>query len=192
MTIMKKLACSAALGLATMSVPVLAQAVPPATIIIVDMEEVINTSAAGKAAQAQLQSQANALQSRAQSLDTGFRSENDALNKAAESKTMTEAALQAKAQDLQKRVQAAQLEMAQKQRQFTLNQQFVGKQISDAVQPIISEVMKEKGAMIALDQGVTIQTANALDVTPIVLQRLNAKLPNVSVNAPAAPASQGR
>jgi outer membrane protein len=191
MTISKKLALAAALSLASVSMPAFAQAVPSATIIIVDMEEVINTSAAGKGAQTQLQAQASALQARAQQLDAGFRAENDALNKAAESKTMTQPVLEAKAGDLQKRVQAAQVEMSNKQRQFAMNQQYVGKQISDAVQPIITEVMKEKNAMIALDQGSTIQASNALDVTAVVLQRLNAKLPSVSVNAPAA-ATQGR
>lgn len=192
MTLTKKLALSAALGLASVSMPAFAQAVPPATIIIVDVDEVMTTSTAGKAAAAQLQAQANALQTRAQQLDSGFRSEGDALQKAAAAKTMAQPALEAKANDLQKRVQAAQVEISTKQRQLAMNQQFVGKQISDAMQPIITEVMKEKGALIALDQGATIQTSNSIDVTQLVLQRLNAKLPSVSVNAPAPAQSQGR
>jgi len=191
MTMTKKLALVAALGLASVSAPALAQAVAPATIITVDMEQVINTSTAGKSAQTQLQAQANALQARAQQLDAGFRNENDQLNKAAQAKTMTQQALEQKAADLQKRINAAQADMTNRQRQFVANQQFVGKQISDAVQPIIAQVQAEKNASLVLDEGSVIRTSPALDVTATVLQRLNAKLPSVNVNAPAAPAAAG-
>jgi Skp family chaperone for outer membrane proteins len=189
MTMIKKLALMAALSLASASAPALAQAA--AVIITVDMEQVINTSTAGRSAQSQLQAQASALQARAQQLDAGFRGENDALNKAAQSKTMTQPALEAKAADLQKRVNAAQVDMNNRQRQFVANQQFVGKQISEAVQPIIAQVMTEKNATLVLDEGQVIKTSPSLDVTALVLQRLNAKLPSVNVNAPAAAAQTG-
>lgn len=189
MNMTKKLALVAALGLASVSAPAFAQSA--AVIITVDMEQVINTSTAGKSAQTQLQAQANALQARAQQLDAGFRSENEALNKAAQGKTMTQPALEAKAADLQKRVNAAQVEMNNRQRQFAANQQFVGKQISDAVQPIIAQLQTEKNATLVLDEGSVIRTSPSIDVTALVLQRLNAKLPSVNVNAPAPPASAG-
>jgi Skp family chaperone for outer membrane proteins len=192
MTMTKTLALSAALGLASVSMPAFAQAAPAATIITVDMEQVINSSTAGRSAQGQLQSQATALQSRAQQLDAGFRGESEALNKAAQAKTMAQPALEAKAADLQKRINAAQTDMNNRQRQFVANQQYVGKQISDAVQPIITQVMTEKNASIVLDAGQTIKASPSLDVTALVLQRLNAKLPNVSVTAPAAAAAGGR
>jgi Skp family chaperone for outer membrane proteins len=189
MTMTKKLALVAALSLASASVPALAQSA--AVIITVDMEQVINTSTAGKSAQTQLQAQANTLQARAQQLDAGFRTENEALNKAAAGKTMTQPALEAKAADLQKRINAAQVDMNNRQRQFVANQQFVGKQISDAVQPIIAQVQAEKNATLVLDEGQVIRTSPSIDVTATVLQRLNAKLPSVNVNAPA-PAPGGR
>jgi len=194
MTKTKKLALMATLSLASVSMPAFAQAVPPATIIVVDMDEVIGTSTAGKSAAGQLQSQVNAAQARAQQLETGFRAEGEALNKAAQSKTMTQPVLDAKAADLQKRVNAAQAEMAGRQRQLVANQQFVQKQLNEAVQPIITQVMTEKGASIVLDGGSTLRAAPAIDVTQLVLQRFNAKLPNVNVNAPApaAPAAGGR
>ena len=188
MTMTKKLALVAALSLASVSAPAFAQA---AVIVTVDMEQVINSSTAGKSAQTQLQAQANALQSRAQQLDAGFRSENEALNKAAQAKTMTQPALEAKAADLQKRVNAAQADMTNRQRQFVANQQYVGKQISDAVQPIIAQVQAEKGATLVLDEGSVIKTSPSIDVTALVLQRLNAKLPSVNVNAPASAAPAG-
>src|SRR3546814_1708702 len=63
------------------SAPVHAQAAQ-ALIVIVDMEEVVSTSAAGKGAQAVLQGQANSLQSRVKTLSDGFQKEEDALRTA--------------------------------------------------------------------------------------------------------------
>ena len=201
---MKKLvtlAASAAFSLAASTfvvAPANAQSVKQATIVVVDMEEVINTSAAGKAAQPQLQAQASALQARVQQLQTGFNGEEEALRKAAEAKTLTQPQLEAKAKDLQNREQAANADLNNRNRQFQANQNYVVKQINDASQPVIAAIMKEKGANVALARSVTLPpTDDSLDVTALVVQRLNASLPSVQVNAPAvaaAPAasSQGR
>ncbi|WP_157217237.1 OmpH family outer membrane protein [Flavisphingomonas formosensis] len=177
--------------------PAHAQAVPAASIVLVDMEDVINSCNAGKGAQTQLQAQANALQSRVQQLRTGFDGEEQALQKAVDGKTMTQPQIEAKAKDLQTREAAAQNEIGTKQRQLQLNQQYVVKQINDAAQPIITAIMKEKGANIALARGATLQASDALDITNLVTTRLNSALPSVQVNAPAQPAapaakSQGR
>jgi hypothetical protein len=48
--------------------------------------------------------------------------------------------------------------------------------------------MKTKGANLAVDRGATLAIASSIDVTSDVLAQLNAQLPSVSVNAPAAPA----
>ena len=186
MNMTKKLALSAAMSLAAISAPALAQAVQPAKIIYVDADGVMGDSNAGKAAAAALQSQGQAVQARMQSLQNSFQAEGDALNKAAQNKTITQPVFEQKAKDLQNRANAANAEIAGKQRQLQLNQQFVLKQLSDALSPIITQVMQEKGAQIVLDAGSVIKVAPELDMSSLCLQRLNAKLPSVSTSAPAA------
>jgi len=159
-----------------------------AQIVIVDMDDVIGDSAAGKAAQTTLQAQANALQTRVKTLSDGFRNEQETLVKARDAKTMTDAALQAKVKDLQGRQQTAQTEIAGRERQLQASQRYVVEQIDKAAQPIITAIMKEKGATIALARGATIQAANTLDITNEVVRRLNAALPSVSTTPPAAAA----
>jgi len=159
-----------------------------AQIVIVDMDDVIGDSAAGKAAQTTLQAQANALQTRVKTLSDGFRNEQEALVKARDAKTMTDAALQAKVKDLQGRQQTAQTEIAGRERQLQASQRYVVEQIDKAAQPIITAIMKEKGATIALARGATIQAANTLDITNEVVRRLNAALPSVSTTPPTAAA----
>jgi Skp family chaperone for outer membrane proteins len=188
MTMTKKLALSAALSLAAMSAPALAQQVQPAKIIFVDADEVMGNSTAGKAAATALNQQGQALQTRMQTLQNGFATEGDNLNKAMQNKTITQAVYDQKARDLQTRVNQANAEIDNRRRQLAANQQYVLKQLSDAMTPIIQQVMTEKGASVVMDSGPAIRVAPELEVSQLVLQRLNAKVTSVSTTAPAAPA----
>src|SRR3546814_8712874 len=72
------------------------------------------------------------------SLRTGFRN-----------KTLTQQAAEAKAKDIEGRKQSAQAEISGRQRTLQASQAHVLKQIDDAAQPIITAIMREKGANIA-------------------------------------------
>ena len=167
--------------------PAFAQAAQ-AQIVIVDMEEVISTSSAGKGAQSVLQGQANSLQARVKTLTEGFQKEEEALRTGFQNKTLTQQAAEAKAKDIEGRKQSAQAEISGRQRTLQASQAHVLKQIDDAAQPIITAIMRERGANIALARGATIQAANSLDITAEVVKRLNAAKPSVSTPPPAQPA----
>ena len=166
-----------------------AQAVPAATIIIVDMDQVINTSAAGKAAAGELKTKADALQARVTSLRTQFGTEEQTLAKTQPAQGAAPAvisAFQAKARDYQNRRQAAEADLANKDRDFQASRQYVIKQLNDGAQPVISTIMRERGASIVLAEGATLQHAASIDVTADVIARLDKSLPRVSSTAPAA------
>jgi Skp family chaperone for outer membrane proteins len=59
------------------------------------------------------------------------------------------------------------------------------KQISDKVSPIVAEVMKERGASLAIPRAAALQFAPAMDATTEVLTRLDKALPRVSTTPPA-------
>ena len=59
-------------------------------------------------------------------------------------------ALEAKLKDLQSRKQSAETEIGGRQRSLQQSQSYVVKQIDEAAQPIITAIMKERGASIAL------------------------------------------
>lgn len=185
-TFLKAAALAATALTATVSVtaPVHAQTAQ-AQIVIVDMDEVIGTSAAGKGAQAVLQGQANGLQARVKTLTDGFQKEEDALRTQVQNKTIAQPALEAKLKDLQSRKQSAESEIGGRQRTLQQSQSYVVKQIDEAAQPIITAIMKERGASIALASGATVQIANALDITAEVVKRLNVAKPSVSTTPPA-------
>nr|WP_295663562.1 OmpH family outer membrane protein [Polymorphobacter sp.] len=166
----------------------LAQALPPPVVIIVDMDQVINGSAAGKQAAADLKTRADAIQARLASLRTQFGTEGEALQKAQPAPTAAPAAItawQTKARDLQTRQQAAEADLQKRDRDFQASRQLVLKQINDAAQPVISTVMRERNATIVLAEGATLQHSAAIDVTADVLARLDKALPRVSTAAAA-------
>jgi outer membrane protein len=165
-----------------------AQTLQPAVIIVVDMDAVFNNSAAGKQAQVELKGKIDALQARANTLRTQFAAEEDALGKSrptAATAATAGPAWEAKARDYQTRRQAAETELGQREKDVQASRQYVIKQISDATSPIITAIMRERGATLALPEGATLQHAAALEVTTDVVARLDKSLPRVSTAVPA-------
>ena len=76
----------------------------------------------------------------------------------------------------------------------------VVQQINVRLNPIINQVMTQRGANLALDVSATLAHNNALNVTTDVLNALNQQLPSVNVTPlpqqpgqqPPAPAQPGR
>jgi outer membrane protein len=181
-TILKSAAFVAALSVA----PVAAQAqqAPAAIIVLVDTQQIFAECTACKAAQTQLQSQAAAIQSRAQALGAPLQTEAEAIQKAAGGKA-PDAALQTRIKALQTKESSANQEIQSRQQAFQRNRAYVAQQINAKLDPIITAVMQKRGANIAVDRGATLAASSSVDVTADVLAQLNSQLPSVSVNAPA-------
>lgn len=168
--------------------PALAQKAVGAVVVTVDNERILQECTACKAAQAQLQSQAQQLQTYAQTLGQPLQTEAEAIQKAAGGKA-PDAALQARIQALQTKETQANQQLQQRQQTFQRNRAYVAQQLQQKIGPIVQQVMQARGANIALDINATLAAAASLDVTNDVLTQLNAQLPSVSTTAPAAPAS---
>jgi Skp family chaperone for outer membrane proteins len=167
--------------------------VPAAVIVVVDMERVFVQSAAGKQAQGEIQTRMTALQTRATTLQGQLKTEADAIQAGQANQSLAGPALEARVKAFGERQQAAQREVGQAESEIQRSRQFVLKQISDGVNPIVTAVMREKGANLAMPVGATLQHAASLDVTADVIARLDKALPRVSTTPPAqAPAGGGR
>ena len=180
-----------ALALASVSTPALAQQLPPAVIVTVNRQEMIDTSAAAKAAQTELKPKGDALNARVSQLRTSLAAEQKTLQDTQPQQGATEAVVRAfdvKVRDFQTRQQQAEQEVQRRQQEIQQSNQWIVKQIVDGAQPIIGQIMRERGANIAVDEQVTIQHAAAIDITADVVARLDKALPKVSITPPAAPA----
>ena len=180
-----------ALALASAATSVLAQQLPAAVIVTVDRQEMIANSAAAKAAQAELKPKADALGARLNQLRTSLGAEEKTLRESQPAQTAAPAAIQAwqaKVRDFDARRGQADQELQRRQQEIQAAEQWVVKQINDGAQPVISQIMRERGANIAVDEQVTIQHAAAVDITTDVIARLDKALSKVSTTPPAPPA----
>jgi Skp family chaperone for outer membrane proteins len=62
-------------------------------------------------------------------------------------------------------------------------------QVEQALQPILQGVMQERGANMLLDRGAVLLGIGNMDVTPLVIQRLDQKLPALKVELVPLPAN---
>jgi outer membrane protein len=193
---MKKLLLSVAIA-TSMIVPAAAQAqaLPPAVIAVVDLEQITGNCNACKTASAALRSQVTSLQAREKTLATPLQAEQKAIQAAIDALNGSppDAALKARVQAYQTKQQSAATEMSKQQQQVQDNQKYIQQQIQDKLNPIYSSVMQKRGATLLVEVGNTLAAAKSIDVTADVLAALNAALPSVSTTAPATAAQpQGR
>ena len=197
---MKKLMIGAAVAL-TLALPATASAqrAPNAQIVVVDTDRIYRECNACRAAQTQLQGLGNQFQQRAQALGQPIETEVQSIQQAAAAarsqtgaaRTTAEQQLQQRAQRLDQQRTAAQQELGRMEQNIRSTQAHVIQQINQRLNPIISQVMQQRGANLAVDVSATLAHAPALNVTDAVLQQLNAQLPSVQVTPlPQQPGQQ--
>jgi outer membrane protein len=181
-----KLLLGAALA-AALAAPAAAQnRLPAAVVAVVDTDRVYAECTACRSALATLQSQANALQQRQQALAGPIQTEGQAIQAAinalpAAQRNNPPAAIQQRIQRWEQSQQTANQELQRLQQNLQSTQVNVRRQIDARLGPIISQVMTQRGANLALDTGATLARGNGIDVTNDVLAQLNSQLPSVSV-----------
>ena len=205
---MKKIALGAALAALSLGMPSVAHAqkAPGAVVVVVDTTRVYRECTACVAAQTQLQSLIASSRTRAQQLGEPLQTEAQSIEQAAQAaanqtgaaRTTSENALKTRLEAFQQRRTAAQQEVAQLDQNLQSTQANVVRQINERLNPIISNVMNQRGANIAVDVAATLAHSQAVNVTDQVMAQLNAALPSVSVTplpasaTPAQPQPQSR
>lgn len=93
-------------------------------------------------------------------------------------------------QAVQQRIREAQQLEAQRQSEleYTLNMQL--RAIAQATDPILVAVYQERGCGLLLSREAVIEMNPAMDITDVVIQRLNTALPSLSFNRLEVPAEQ--
>jgi outer membrane protein len=155
------------------------------SIIVVDMERVVTQSAAGKQAMTEIDAKMKAAQTRANTLQGQLKTEADAIQAGQANNSLSGAALDTRVKAFGEKQQTAQQELGKLEADIQRSRQWVLKQISDKVGPIVSDVMKEHGASLAIPRAAALQFAPAMDATSEVLTRLDKDLPRVSTTPPA-------
>lgn len=149
-------------------------------------QQALAQSTVGQAVQARMEQLAQEVQGEITPYATQLQTEYQALQQGAT--TIPADQLNQRRQALQQRAQEAQqLEQTRdNELRYTLAEQR--KKISEAIEPILVAVYQEKGCGILVDRESVFIMNPAMDVTPLVIQRLNAALPTLSFNRMPVPA----
>jgi outer membrane protein len=205
---MKKMLFSSALAALALAAPVaaFAQPIPAAAIMIVDRDRIAQECNACKAASTTLQGMIASAQQRQQQLSQPLQTEGQAIQQAAAAaqkmpagaaKTAADRQVQARAQAYQQRAQQAEQELQGLDQNIQSTRAHVTQQIIDKLNPIIVNVMRTRGASIAIDSDATLAHSPGIDVTNDVLAQFNTQVTSLSVTpmpqqAQPAPSTPGR
>lgn len=197
-TMLKTMLLATALGVSGTAT---AQNIPAAVVAVVNSQRILAECTACKAANTQIGNLVSQARTRQQTLSAPLATEQQAIQTAAQglqnqtgaARTTAETALNQRLQALQTREAAANQELQRLETNIRSTQANVLRQIEERMNPIIAQVMQQRGANLAVDQRATLASARTVDVTEAVLTALNAALPSVSVTPlpqQAAPAGQ--
>ncbi|HEY0163918.1 MAG TPA: OmpH family outer membrane protein, partial [Sphingomicrobium sp.] len=156
---MNRYTFGAALGALALAIPAAApaQRAPDAVVVVVDSDRIYRECTACRAAQTQLQTQVTAAQQRAQQLGQPLQTEAQSIEQAAaalrnqqgNARTAAETALQTRVQALQTRQNTASQELQRLEQNIQSTRAHVLQQIGTRLNPIISQVMTQRGANLA-------------------------------------------
>lgn len=168
--------CAAALGLSV--APGHAQK-PPAVILIVNFNQLFTESTVAKDVIAQVEKQADALETENERTTQGFIDEARKLNEQRE--LLGQETFRQRAEELQKRRQQHQASMQRKMQALQIGQAKAQQEVEAVLRPIFAEVMKKHGGTIVLDQATVLAGGVDLNVTAEIIQLLNERMKSVKV-----------
>ena len=165
------------------------QALPVPVIAIVDLDRIMQESVAYQKAATEIEKM------RQQTSDELRKRENELRDTEAElgrqQRLVTAEVFDQKRREFQKQVsEAQQLAQAKKRDLDTASNNAIG-QLKNAIAQVVGEVARERGANLVLPRAAVVLEANAFDVSAEVIERVNQKVPSVTVATTAAkPAAQ--
>jgi outer membrane protein len=157
---------------------------PGAVILFLDRGTVLRQSSVGKDMYAQVEALAKKMEADFSPENKKLQADVAAFQKAAG--VMAPDARQAKIKELEGRRQAFQKKVQDRQAAIQAGLANSRTAVEKALGPILQKLMTERGANLLLDRGLVVLGATDLDVTNVVVQRLNTALPKVVVT-PVAP-----
>lgn len=155
-------------------------------IAVVNIQKIMSESSAAKSIRTQLETKQKAYQAEISKKEEAMQKEEQALSQ--ERATLSKEAFEKKVNDFRTKATAMQKDVQTKK--ATLDGAFEKalNDIQKVVNDIIVEMAKEKGFNVAIPSSQLLYADPSMDITSDVSTKLNAKLPNVTVNfsAPAA------
>lgn len=200
MTPSRLMSVAAAAGLAIVSAafqfgsPALAEEAQPATtpaplILVVDRNAVMRQSLAGKDIIAQVDAFGKQMEAEFGAEESSIRADAQAFQQQAS--VMDPKVREQKQKSLRDRQAELQRKVQERQAQIQAGVNKARQQIAVALEPILKEIMIQRGANLLIERQTVILGAIDVDITQIAIQRLDQVLPKVPVELVAVPTTGG-
>lgn len=174
--------------LAAPMAPAHAEQAEAATFAFVDVQRIMHESAAAKSIRSQLERQGKAYEAEINAQSEKLAAEEDALKK--QRASLSPDSFATKQREFQGKVEAVRRQVERRRQQLAFAQEDALKKVQPVFNEVVSAAAKEFGASIVLDTSQVLVSSNALNITDIVMRRMDEKLPSVTVNF-NAPAGSG-
>jgi Skp family chaperone for outer membrane proteins len=163
-----------------------ARPLPPkgATIVVIDISVVARDSVAARAMRSQVDRQQAALRTEDEKTDKDLRAAEQELVQ--QRTILAPDAFNQRRRDFERRVTEAQQASQNKRRDLEEAFGAAQRRIETAVNEIVIEIAKENDYKVVVPRAVVVASHDAVDITDEVLQRLNRKVPSISLALPAA------
>jgi len=177
---MKKFLVS--MAVAALAIPALAQSSAPMRVAVIDVNKVLQTSTAGKAAAAKLKQVQDEKMARAQKMDEEIRTLDNDIN------TKKISLSEEKLADMQKQLSDKKIAMQRyaqdADRELGEARDRVMQELNGKIMPVVDQIGKEMGlaAIFNKYESGLIYASEAIDITDVVIKRFN--------DAQGAPAAQ--
>jgi len=145
-----------------------------AGVCIVDIDQILAESAIGKAANTRLQKLQTDVQAEVTAEQTSL--VNDAKTFQAQRATLAQDAADKKDADLQVRNNALQRKVQQRQAELQATQQKAADRILSEIDPVEAQVYQQRNCSVLLTRQSVIAANPAMDITPVVITALNARI----------------
>jgi Skp family chaperone for outer membrane proteins len=160
-------------------------AAPAARILIIDLRRAVQASKVGQSIQDQVNTLKRQAQAELNGEAQGLQRDKQALE--AQSAILAADVKARKVKDFQARVAAFEKKLNARGQLIQGGMLKANRQVEDALGPILQGVMQERQATVMLDRSAVLLAPNAIDVTAVVVQRLDMKMPSVKVELTALP-----
>ncbi len=184
----------AALALVMTSVVIAAPAATAqgTSVVVIDQRKIMQESKAGKDIQTKLGSIetqiTNELRPKAQSLETEGKALQTKLATMTQQAVMADAALKTRLENFSKSREDFAALQARRGQEYSLTERKAWSDFFAALQPVLQEVVTEKGAQLMLDRSDTVFTGPTIEVTALVITKLDQRTPTISVVRQSVPA----
>ena len=158
-------------------------------VCLLSREAIFANAKVGKAASARLKQLADQAQSEIDAERKPIDADVQAYRSQAASLTAEQR--QMREQALQQRLQKVQTDQAQRGRQLEATRIKAMGQIAQYAQPVIAETYRTKSCGLLLDRNAVLGGNTSNDLTPLVVQGLDAKITTISFNLEQVPAGSG-